>query len=86
MFFVYMMRCDKKVYIGHTSDLKKRMTQHNLGRSKATKSKRLWRLVYVERYDTRSLAMKRESFLKTGDGKQVLKNKGIIFRGVAQPG
>ncbi|PIV39849.1 MAG: endonuclease, partial [Candidatus Omnitrophica bacterium CG02_land_8_20_14_3_00__42_8] len=37
-----------------------------------------WDVIYAEDYKDRLLAMKRERFFKTGDGRKVLKFKGIL--------
>ncbi|PIU41471.1 MAG: endonuclease [Candidatus Omnitrophica bacterium CG07_land_8_20_14_0_80_42_15] len=80
MYYVYLIKASSngKIYIGHTSDLKKRLVQHNSGYSRATKSYREWSLVYSEKYSTRCLAMKREKYLKSGDGRKALKLRGIV--------
>ena len=58
------MRSGKKIYIGYSSDLKKRLESHNQGKGTATKYARPWRLVYYEAYSSKSLAMDREHKLK----------------------
>ncbi len=66
MHYVYVIQSKKDLtyYIGSTSDLKKRFKDHNLGKSKYTKTKKPWKLVYYEAYNTLSLARKRENKLK----------------------
>ena len=80
MYYVYVLKSDStgRAYIGHTDDLESRIHQHNSGMSKATGFVRDWRLKYSQSYSSRSLAMKREKFLKSGDGRKVLRLKGII--------
>jgi putative endonuclease len=67
MFYVYVFKSEKdgSFYIGQTGDRDKRVAAHNEGRSRWTKSKRPWMLVYSERYPTRSEAVKRERYLKS---------------------
>ena len=55
---------DSSYYIGQTDNLDDRLKRHNQGRSKATKNKRPWKLVYTEEFETRSEAMKREYEIK----------------------
>ena len=52
---------NKKIsYVGYTKDLKKRIKLHNSGKgAKFTRGKK-WKLVYYEKYDTKSTAMKNE--------------------------
>ncbi len=54
-----------KFYIGQTYSINKRESEHNSGLSRFTsKYDGVWRIVYVEKFLTRSEAMKREKFLK----------------------
>ncbi|MFQ6608193.1 MAG: GIY-YIG nuclease family protein [Fidelibacterota bacterium] len=50
--------------MGHTSDITKRLKQHNAGYSKATKRERPWNLVYTKTFKTRSEARQHEFRLK----------------------
>jgi putative endonuclease len=62
MYFVYILQSEKdgSYYIGHTSDLEERLKRHNEQRSKYTRSRVPWKLIYKEGFSTRSEAMKRE--------------------------
>ena len=62
-------------YVGSTSDLKKRILHHNNGFSKYTKGRGPWILVYKEDFPTRSEAMMRELYFKTGVGREFLDSK-----------
>ena len=75
MFFVYVLRnrVSGRRYTGFTSDLVQRLGQHNSGITKSTKNRGLWELVYQEEYETRGEAMRREQFLKSGQGREELK-------------
>ncbi len=75
MFYVYVLRSrtTDRLYVGHTSDLTQRLGQHNHGITKSTKNRGPWDLVHREAYDTRSEAMRRERFLKSGQGREELK-------------
>ncbi len=66
MFFVYILKSekDKSLYIGYTSDLRKRFKEHNSGLVRSTKSKKPWQIVYYEAYASRQDAIKREENLK----------------------
>ena len=76
IWFVYVLRSKKdfKHYVGLTSDLDKRIKDHNGGKVPSTSDRRPFELVYFEMFKSRSLAEKRERFFKTGDGRVVLKN------------
>jgi len=64
--FVYFVECrDKSFYCGYTNDLKKRIETHNKGKgAKYTMKRRPVRLIYFEKFETKSEAMKREYALK----------------------
>ena len=68
-YFVYLivshLKNNKKIsYVGYTNNLEKRLTLHNSGKGAKFKKKKKWNLVYYERYDSRSKAMKKEYLLK----------------------
>jgi len=78
MFYVYVIKSTKKgtLYTGHTEDIERRIEQHNKGLlGRYTKNKGPWELVYSETYKTRSEAMKREKYLKTGVGREFVNSK-----------
>ena len=64
--FVYMLACaDETLYTGITTDLERRIQQHNDGTgAKYTRTRRPVRLVYQESVGSRSEALKREYALK----------------------
>ena len=64
---------DKRIYVGQTSDLKKRLNEHNSGAVKTTRYFKPWRLFYSEKCSTRKIARQREKYLKSGCGKEFLK-------------
>lgn len=66
MFYVYVLHSvkDKNLYIGCTSDLRKRLVQHNEGENVSTKSRRPFKLVYYESYFSKKDAVIREKKLK----------------------
>ncbi len=63
-----------KLYKGITSDLNKRLWYHNNNLSGYTKNKGPWKLVYKEEYSSKKTALIREKFLKSGKGRELLKN------------
>ncbi|MBU2235857.1 GIY-YIG nuclease family protein [Patescibacteria group bacterium] len=74
MYFVYVIKSIKFLnrYIGSTNNIGKRIEEHNNGKCRYTKGRRPWELIYKESYDTRAEAMKRERFLKSGQGRKFL--------------
>jgi putative endonuclease len=75
MYYVYVLRSSRieKLYTGFTSDLKKRLSEHNNGESAFTKFGRSWELVYYEAYKNKKDAMVREKYLKTGWGRNYIR-------------
>src|SRR5271170_3118643 len=72
MYFVYVLEntATKRHYTGFTTDLTQRVGQHNSGVTKSTKNRGQWVPLYSEEYTTRSEAMRRERFLKSGQGRE----------------
>jgi putative endonuclease len=66
--FVYVLGSNGKggqrTYVGWTTDLARRLMQHNGGTGARSTRGRVWVLLYAERHDTRELAMSREWHLK----------------------
>ncbi len=59
-------------YKGHTSDLASRIDRHNAGRSKYTKGKGPWKLVYSEDFETKAEAVRRELQIKKWSRNMIL--------------
>ena len=76
MFYVYLLKNEEKsIYIGCTNDLKRRLAEHNLGKSNFTKG-HTWEVVYYEAYKSKDDAFEREKMLKQhGYGKRHLKSR-----------
>ena len=72
MFYTYILQSlkDKSFYIGYTSNLKKRVKDHNSGFSMATKHKRPYKLIYYEAFVDKNDAKDREVYLKSGWGRE----------------
>jgi len=65
-YYVYILVCkDGAFYTGYTQDVKARMKLHKLGRgAKYVRTHQPEKVVYVEKFETRSDAMKREREIK----------------------
>lgn len=76
-FYTYVLRCEKTktFYTGTTSNLEKRLEQHNKGQVFYTKNKLPLQLVYFEACLNKEDAYRRERYLKTGIGKRYIKNR-----------
>ena len=66
MWHVYLLRCaDASIYVGTTTDLARRIREHNAGKGGAyTRGRRPVRLMYHEARPNRSAAQRREAELK----------------------
>lgn len=78
-YFVYILESEieGRLYKGQTSDINKRIIEHNSGKTKSTKGYKPWKLVYFETFKTREEAVLREKYFKTGSGREFLKGKLI---------
>jgi putative endonuclease len=63
---------DGKHYTGLSSNVISRFKQHNLGKVRATKSRRPFELIYSEEIGNLFEAIKREKYLKTSTGRKFL--------------
>lgn len=85
MFYVYILRSTLKNYhyIGSTEDLKKRLQEHNQGKTKSIKHLIPFELRYHEAYLNKTVARKRELELKRNSFKKkrviVENNRGLIM-------
>jgi len=78
MYYVYLLKSQKShwFYIGCTSNLKKRLKEHNDGESFSTKIYLPVKLIYYEAYISKSDAYEREKYLKQyGSGLRNLKDR-----------
>lgn len=77
MYFVCVLKSlkDYNYYIGFTSDLERRLLEHNEGFSKSTAYRRPLELVYYEACRNIKDAMHREKYLKSTYGHRYLKKK-----------
>jgi putative endonuclease len=67
--FVYILECkDKTLYTGYTNDLKRRIENHQQGKgAKYTRGRGPFQLMYLEQYEDKSTAMRREAEIKKWD-------------------
>jgi putative endonuclease len=77
MFSTYLLQSveNGKFYVGYTRDLKKRLQEHNLGLNFSTKPHRPWKVIYYEACCEQGDAKRREGYLKTTQGRGMLKRR-----------
>ena len=63
------------MYIGATSNISKRLTQHNAGESRWTKRYKNWELIYKKEFNDYTNARKWELYLKRQKGGNGLKKE-----------
>lgn len=78
MYFVYIIRSIKyqdQIYVGKTTNLKKRLSDHNCGTTTHTEKYMPWELiVYISFYDEQK-AIEFEQYLKSGSGREFRKKR-----------
>ena len=70
MHFVYVLYSlkDHRLYKGSTAKIQKWLLKHNSGGSKSTANRKPFVIVYLEQFENKSDALKRENYLKTIEG------------------
>ncbi len=75
MYYVYILRLNNDdLYKGSTSDLRARIKQHQQGKVYSTRHKEP-KLIHYECYLRESDARRREQFLKTTEGRRLLRQQ-----------
>ena len=79
MYYVYILINGTKTrtYTGVTRDVSKRLTEHNSGQVKSSRSYRPYKVVHIEGFKTLSEARQKEKFYKSTTGRRKLKE--MIF-------
>ena len=76
MYFVYSIQSEinqKSFYIGITTDIERRLEEHNAGKSVHTNKFKPWKLVTYVAFQDKAKATKFESYLKKGSGRAFCK-------------
>jgi len=82
MYYVYILRSinhKKQTYIGFTTNLEKRLKEHNEGLSKHTSKFKPWRIETYVAFTDRKLALRFERYQKMGSGNAFMKKRLIRF-------
>ena len=78
MYYVYILRSldnPKRLYLGCTQDIGKRLVEHNRGDSTYSKTFAPWNLEAYLAFKDREIAEKFEKYLKSGSGHAFLKKR-----------
>ena len=80
-YYVYMLKLISKksiTYVGYTKDIKKRISLHNSGKGAKFTRGRKWKLIYKEKFSTKTKAISREYYIKKNRLlRNQIKNKSI---------
>jgi len=79
--FVYILRnrASGRHYIGSTTDLQRRLADHQRGNTASTRNRGSWELVYFEQWSDLKAARKREREIKSYKG-------GVQFKALLEQG
>ncbi len=77
MYYVYVISSiqRKYLYVGLTNNIERRFRQHQGGKERTTASYRPFKIIFTEKFSTRIDARRREKYLKSGVGKEWLKQR-----------
>ena len=75
MYFVSFLKSIKfeRHYIGSTSNLDRRLANHNTGKVRSTKAYKHWKIIYRESFENKSEAFNREKQIKSYKGRIAFK-------------
>ena len=76
MWYVYIIYSEKidGYYTGITDDIEWRLDRHNQGWGRFTKRGIPWKVVYTEKFETKSNALKREREIKSRKSRKYIKS------------
>jgi len=78
MYYVYHLQSENnsnRYYIGLTTDVKRRLEEHNSGKSIYASNFKPWRLISYTAFSDKSRAEKFEVYLKTSSGRAFAKKR-----------
>ena len=81
MYYVYSIQSENnpdKYYVGLTTDIERRLTEHNAGKSIHTNKFRPWKIVVYTAFIDKSRAEKFEAYLKTSSGRAFAKKRLLV--------
>jgi putative endonuclease len=73
--YVLMSLSADKTYVGYTADLTRRMREHNETGEGFTKRYRPWEILFTESCISKSEAIQREKYYKTGKGREEIRRR-----------
>jgi len=73
--YILKSKSDNNFYVGYTTNLKKRIYDHNIGIVKSTSARRPLEVVYYEVCYDQKDALHREKYLKSSYDKKYIKSR-----------
>ena len=74
MYYVYiLLLSNKQLYVGITNNIRRRLREHELGKSLFTKNRLPVKLVFCETFINKNDAQRRERYFKTRKGKSTIR-------------
>ncbi len=70
--YILQSQLTSQLYIGQTNNLEDRLKRHNGNRTKSTKGKGSWQIIFFREFTTRSEAVRLERQLKSFKNKQYI--------------
>jgi putative endonuclease len=82
-YFVYIIysRSRNKYYTGYSHDPASRLEEHNLGATASTRGGRPWVIVFTEKCEDKTAAIKREHIIKKMKSRKYIENLIKIYSG-----
>jgi putative endonuclease len=76
-YYVYILEslADSRWYYGYSEHLPQRVSDHNTNRSKYTRRKGPWRLIFVREFDDKTAALQFELYLKRTRNKEYIRKE-----------
>jgi putative endonuclease len=68
VYILYSISLDR-YYVGFTNDLERRLSEHNRKKGKYTDAGIPWEIVYSESFESKKMAISRESYIKSKKSK-----------------
>ena len=75
-YYTYILQSerDESFYVGYSSDPDSRLSKHNTSNKGYTSTKKPWRLVFVQSYESKSEAIKREKQIKKWKDRMMIRH------------
>jgi putative endonuclease len=82
MYIVYCLRSvlhPEKIYIGFTTDLEKRLSNHNAGTTEHTTKYKPWKCIVSFTFENKDCAIDFEKYLKSGSGRAFIAKRFLSY-------